>query len=91
MGHLGQQNHPEVVAGVLRAIEAGKAAGKPVGVNAFVAADAERYIDAGAAFVAVGADVAILARQTEALVEHFAALAGAGAGDAAQAAPRSSY
>ena len=34
---------------------------------------------------------AILARQTEALVEHFAALAGAGAGDAAQAAPRSSY
>ncbi len=91
MGHLGQQNHPEVVAGVLRAIEAGKAAGKPVGVNAFVAADAERYIDAGAAFVAVGADVAILARQTEALVEHFAAVAGAGAGDAAQAAPRSSY
>ena len=91
MGHLGQQSHPEVVAGVLRAIEAGKAAGKPVGVNAFVAADAERYIEAGAAFVAVGADVAILARQTEALVEHFAAVAGASPGDAAQAAPRSSY
>ncbi len=91
MGHLGQQNHPEVVAGVLRAIEAGKAAGKPVGVNAFVQADAERYIAAGAAFVAVGADVSILARQTEALVESFAALTGAGAGDAAQAAPRSSY
>ena len=91
MGHLGQQNHPEVVAGVLRAIEAGKAAGKPVGVNAFVQADAERYLAAGAAFVAVGADVAILARQTEALVESFAALTGAGAGEAAQAAPRSSY
>ena len=32
------------MAAVLRTIEAGKAAGKPVGVNAFVAADAERYI-----------------------------------------------
>lgn len=71
LGHLGQQSHPEVVAGVLRAIGAGKAAGKPVGVNAFVPEDAERYIEAGAAFVAVGADVAILARQTEALVDRF--------------------
>jgi 4-hydroxy-2-oxoheptanedioate aldolase len=71
MGLLGQQNHPEVVESVLRAIAAAKDAGKPVGVNAFVAADAERYIEAGAAFVAVGADVAILARQTEALVDRF--------------------
>lgn len=72
MGLLGQQNHPEVVESVLRAIAAGVAAGTPVGVNAFVAADAERYIAAGASFVAVGADVAILARQTEALVDRFA-------------------
>ena len=72
MGLLGQQNHPDVVESVLRAIRAGVAAGKPVGVNAFVAADADRYIEAGASFVAVGADVAILARQTEALVERFA-------------------
>lgn len=76
MGLLGQQNHPEVVAAVLRAISAGRAAGKPVGVNAFVTADADRYIEAGASFVAVGADVAILARQTEALVDRFAAAAG---------------
>ncbi|MCA0379049.1 MAG: HpcH/HpaI aldolase/citrate lyase family protein [Actinobacteria bacterium] len=72
MGLLGQQNHPEVVEAVLRSIAAGRAAGKPVGVNAFVKADAERYIAAGASFVAVGADVAILARQTEALVASFA-------------------
>ncbi|MBP1327416.1 4-hydroxy-2-oxoheptanedioate aldolase [Leucobacter exalbidus] len=83
MGHLGQQSHPEVVAGVMRAIKAGQAAGKPVGVNAFVAADADRYIEAGAAFVAVGADVAILARQTEALVDRFVGTPGA--------APRASY
>ncbi|WP_024355413.1 HpcH/HpaI aldolase family protein [Leucobacter chironomi] len=82
MGLLGQQNHPEVVESVLRAIAAGVAAGKPVGVNAFVPADAERYIAAGASFVAVGADVAILARQTEAMVDRFT-----GAGTA----ERSSY
>lgn len=71
MGYIGQQSHPEVVEGVLRAIRAGIAAGKPCGVNAFVPADAERYLAAGASFIAVGADVAILARQTEALAERF--------------------
>ena len=71
MGLIGQQGHPDVVAAVLRAIAAAKEAGIPAGVNAFVPADAERYLEAGAAFVAVGADVAILARQTEALVDRF--------------------
>lgn len=71
MGLLGQQNHSDVVDAVLRAIAAGVAAGKPVGVNAFVPADADRYLEAGASFVAIGADVAILARQTEALVTRF--------------------
>ncbi|NLB47397.1 MAG: 2-dehydro-3-deoxyglucarate aldolase [Microbacteriaceae bacterium] len=88
MGFLGQQSHPEVVAAVLRSIEAGKAAGKPVGVNAFVAADADRYIEAGAAFVAVGADVSMLARQSEALVDRFIGDRGATQSDAA---PRASY
>lgn len=84
MGLLGQQNHPDVVANVLDVIAAAKAAGKPVGVNAFVRADADRYIAAGASFVAVGADVAILARQTEALVDSFR-------GDDGGSAPRASY
>lgn len=75
MGVLGQQNHPAVVDAVLRVIALASAAGVPVGVNAFVQADAERYIEAGANFVAVGADVAILARQTEALVAAFASKA----------------
>ncbi len=87
MGLLGQQGHPDVVAAVLRAIAAGVAAGKPVGVNAFVAADADRYIEAGASFVAVGADVAILARQTEALVARFAPADATATGDS----PRASY
>ena len=95
MGYLGQQNHAEVVEAVLHTITAGRTAGKPVGVNAFVAADADRYIEAGASFVAVGADVAILARQTEALVDRFIPAAGAGgtagATGGAPTAPRSSY
>jgi 4-hydroxy-2-oxoheptanedioate aldolase len=73
---------------VLRSIEAGNAVGKPVGVNAFVPADAERYMAAGASFVAVGADVAILARQTEALADRF--IPAADAVDGA-VTPRSSY
>lgn len=78
MGYLGQQSHPEVVAAVQHTIEVGKAAGKPVGVNAFVADDADRYIASGAAFVAVGADVSIIARQSEALVDRFRSVHGAG-------------
>jgi 4-hydroxy-2-oxoheptanedioate aldolase len=71
MGLLGQQSHPDVVAGVLRSIQAGAAVGKPVGVNAFVPEDADRYLAAGADFVAVGADVAIVARASEALADRF--------------------
>lgn len=87
MGHLGQQQHPEVVAAVLHAIAAARSAGVPAGVNAFVQADAQRYLDAGAAFVAVGADVAMLARQSEALVAAFRAEASHPAGSS----PRASY
>ncbi|MBK0422509.1 2-dehydro-3-deoxyglucarate aldolase [Leucobacter sp. CSA2] len=90
MGLIGQQNHPEVVEAVLRSIRAAVDAGIPAGVNAFVPADAERYIEAGASFVAVGADVAILARQTEALVERFIPAANNEA-DGADPAPRASY
>lgn len=91
MGLLGQQSHPKVVAAVLRAITAARTAGKPVGVNAFVPEDADRYIEAGAAFVAVGADVAILARQTEALVERFQARVAGGDAAGSGSAPRASY
>jgi 4-hydroxy-2-oxoheptanedioate aldolase len=71
MGLLGQQNHPLVVAAVLTSITAAKAAGKFVGVNAFVEADARTYIQAGADFVNVAADVSLLARSTEALTAKY--------------------
>ncbi|WP_186764165.1 HpcH/HpaI aldolase family protein [Arthrobacter yangruifuii] len=71
MGHLGQQEHPEVIAAVEHCIRVVKAAGKPVGVNAFAEATARRYIDAGVDFILVGADVAMLARGSEALAAKF--------------------
>lgn len=71
MGLLGQQTHPEVVAAVERVFDAVKSAGKPVGVNAFDPSAADAYIAAGADFVAVGADVAMLARASEALSTRF--------------------
>lgn len=71
MGLLGQQTHPDVVAAVHDVFAAVHAAGKPVGVNAFDPAAADAYIEAGADFVAVGADVALLARASEALAARF--------------------
>lgn len=71
LGLLGQQTHPDVVAAVHRTFGAVRAAGKPVGVNAFDPAVASAYVEAGASFVLVGADVALLARGTEALAARF--------------------
>ena len=71
MGLLGQQEHPDVVAAVERAIAEVQAAGKPVGVNAFNPDMARRYLDAGATFVLVAADVSILARATEKLAADW--------------------
>jgi 4-hydroxy-2-oxoheptanedioate aldolase len=71
MGLIGQQTHPDVVAAVRRAFAAVTAAGKPVGVNAFDPAMAEEYLADGASFVLVGADVAMLARGSEALAARF--------------------
>lgn len=67
MGVIGQQSHPDVVAAVEATIRTAIAAGTPVGVNAFDHALAERYVAAGANFVLVGADVALLARASEQL------------------------
>ncbi|NYE21162.1 HpcH/HpaI aldolase family protein [Microbacterium immunditiarum] len=71
MGLLGQQSHPDVVATVQRTFAAVRAAAKPVGVNAFDPAVARSYLEAGASFALVGADVALLARGSEALAATF--------------------
>ncbi|MDJ0311738.1 HpcH/HpaI aldolase/citrate lyase family protein [Arthrobacter sp. H35-D1] len=78
MGVLGQQEHPDVVAAVEHCITLAKAAGKPVGVNAFAEATARRYLDAGVDFILTGADVALLARGSEALAVKYVPAADAG-------------
>ncbi|MDQ0632192.1 4-hydroxy-2-oxoheptanedioate aldolase [Arthrobacter pascens] len=71
LGLLGQQEHPDVRAAVEHCLHAAKAAGKPAGVNAFNPVIAHHYLDAGASFVLVGADVALLARGSEALAAEY--------------------
>lgn len=71
MGLLGQQTHPDVTAAVLRAFEAVRAVGTPIGVNAFDPTVADAYLANGASFVLVGADVALFARGSEALTTRF--------------------
>ena len=78
MGLLGQQTHPDVVRAVESVFAAVHGTGTPVGVNAFDPAAADAYLAAGADFVAVGADVALLARASEALATRFIGTDGAG-------------
>jgi len=71
MGKLGQPEHPDVVGAIEAALATIVAHGKSAGVNAFNEKIARRYVDAGASFILVGADVALLARGAEKLVETY--------------------
>lgn len=67
MGHLGNPKHPDVQAAIKQGIETLNEIGKPAGILAFHPADAHRYIEWGARFVAVGSDLSILVKGTTAL------------------------
>lgn len=71
LGHVGNLKHPEVQAAIESAIARLLACGKPVGILIGDEALAQHYIDLGCSFVAVGADVSILARGAEQLAERF--------------------
>jgi 4-hydroxy-2-oxoheptanedioate aldolase len=71
MGKLGQPEHPDVVSTIENALATIVAHGKRAGVNAFNEAVARRYLKAGASFVLVGADVALLARGAEELAKRY--------------------
>jgi 4-hydroxy-2-oxoheptanedioate aldolase len=71
MGKLGQPEHPEVVSTIENALATIVARGKSAGVNAFNESIARRYLQAGASFVLVGADVALLARGAEELAARY--------------------
>jgi 4-hydroxy-2-oxoheptanedioate aldolase len=71
MGHLGNPKHPEVQAAIKDAAQRIRAAGKPAGTLARNAEDAAQMFALGFSFVAAGIDVALLARNAEALAEKL--------------------
>jgi 2-dehydro-3-deoxyglucarate aldolase len=71
MGHLGNANHPESQAAIAAVFAAVKAVGKSIGILAPVEADARRYIELGAKFVAVGSDLGVFRGGTQALRDRF--------------------
>jgi 4-hydroxy-2-oxoheptanedioate aldolase len=71
MGKLGQPEHSDVVSAIEKALATVVGRGKRAGVNAFNEPVARRYVQVGASFVLVGADVALLARGAEELVKRY--------------------
>lgn len=70
-GYLGQSTHPEIVAAIEVGLQKVRAAGKAGGVLCSDKALNERYIDAGARFVAVGVDALLLAGATTELLRRY--------------------
>ena len=71
MGHRGQPGHPDVQRAMLDGIATVRAAGKAAGVLMTDPALAQRYLDAGALFVAVGVDTLLLVRAARDLAAAF--------------------
>jgi 4-hydroxy-2-oxoheptanedioate aldolase len=73
MGLIGQPGHPDVQRAILEGIATVRAAGKAAGVLAADPVIARRYLEAGAQFVAIGADTSLL---VQAARERLATLRG---------------
>jgi 4-hydroxy-2-oxoheptanedioate aldolase len=71
MGHTGEIANPKVKPLIDDAIRRIRKAGKAPGILTPNEADAKHWLECGALFVAVGADVGILARGAEALAGKF--------------------
>ena len=70
-GQLANPGHPEVQAAIADAIPRIKRTGKAAGILAFVEADAKKWIEHGAQFVAVTSDQFLLTRETTAVAARF--------------------
>jgi 4-hydroxy-2-oxoheptanedioate aldolase len=73
LGHAGDLKHPQVQAAIEDAIRRLVAVGKPPGILTGDEQLARRYLELGALFVAVGSDLALLARGADALAARFKA------------------
>jgi 2-dehydro-3-deoxyglucarate aldolase len=72
LGHLGNPSHPDVQKAMRHLFDRTRAAGKAAGTLAPVEADARRYMEWGASFVAVGSDLGLFRSATQALRDKFA-------------------
>lgn len=71
LGHRGQPAHAEVAARIEDAIAAILAVGKAPGILSADVAAAQRYLELGCMFVAVGTDMGLMVRATDALSAQF--------------------
>ena len=71
MGYRGQPGHPAVQKVILDGIATVRAAGKAAGILMADKSLAQKYLDAGAQFVAVGVDTSLLVRAATELASHF--------------------
>ncbi|MCT4703113.1 2-dehydro-3-deoxyglucarate aldolase [Enterobacteriaceae bacterium H20N1] len=71
LGYLGNPSHPEVQSVIQHIFARAKAFGKPAGILAPVEADARRYLEWGATFVAVGSDLGVFRTATQKLCDQF--------------------
>lgn len=79
MGYRGQPAHPDVQKVILDGIATVRRMGKAAGILATDTHLAQRYLDAGAVFVAVGVDTSLLVQSATDLVEKFKPVRAAGA------------
>jgi 4-hydroxy-2-oxoheptanedioate aldolase len=70
-GHVGNPQHPEMQKTLEDAVARLKKIGKPAGILTGNEEEARRYIGWGYTFVAVGADVGLLARGADMLAKKF--------------------
>jgi 4-hydroxy-2-oxoheptanedioate aldolase len=71
LGYCGETANPAVLPKIDDAVKRIRAAGKAPGILTADEKLARRYLDLGALFVAVGADVGLLARGADALAARF--------------------
>jgi 2-dehydro-3-deoxyglucarate aldolase len=71
LGHLGNPGHPEVQKVIRHLFDRANANGKASGTLAPAEADARRYLEWGASFVAVGSDLGVFRHGTQALRDKF--------------------
>jgi 2-dehydro-3-deoxyglucarate aldolase len=71
MGHLGNPGHADVQTAIKTVFDIAAKAGKAAGILAPVEADARRYLDMGATFVAVGSDLGVFRAATQKLRDTY--------------------